>query len=170
MRCLYSLHRHFPKDLALEIIVINDASTDNTQAVVSQITGVQLVSNAQNQGFLKSCNYGAKCARGPYIYFLNNDTEIQENTIEALINTLRNNTNVGVVGSKLVYPHGSLQEAGGIIWKDASGWNYGREQNPFDPKYNYTRSVDYCSGASLMVHRSILEQLDGFAQEFAPAY
>jgi glycosyltransferase involved in cell wall biosynthesis len=70
----------------------------------------------------------------------------------------------------LVYPNGKLQEAGGIIWQDATGWNYGRMQDPSAPEYNYVKEVDYVSGACVMVRRHLWEKLGGFDERFAPAY
>ncbi len=156
--------------IAVEIIIVNDCSTDNTQSSLQDIEGLILINNENNLGFIHSCNKGAAKAEGTYLYFLNNDTEIHPDSIESLLEVIEQDEEVGAVGSKLVYPQGSLQEAGGIIWQDASGWNYGRNDNPYDPKYNYLRETDYCSGASLMVKKSAFEALNGFERDFAPAY
>ncbi|MEL6928514.1 MAG: tetratricopeptide repeat protein [Cyanobacteria bacterium J06600_6] len=170
LKCLKAIAVNLDKSLPVEIILVNDCSTDQTDEVISPLTAVNLINQKTNQGFIYSCNAGAAAAKGQYIYFLNNDTEIKPNCIASLVEVLDADETVGAVGSKLIYPQGSLQEAGGIIWQDASGWNYGRQENPYAPEYNYLRPVDYCSGASLMVRKAVFEQLNGFERNFAPAY
>jgi len=170
VRCLKSLVKTLSHDFPIEVIVVNDCSSDETKEYLEEIEGLILVNNVNNLGFIHSCNAGAQAASGQYLYFLNNDTELLPNTIESLVEVFDSNDKVGAVGSKLVYPSGALQEAGGIIWQDSSGWNYGRNENPHDPKYNFMRSVDYCSGASLLIKRETFDALDGFEKDFAPAY
>ena len=169
LRCLKAIALNLQDSTLVEIIVVNDCSGDRTEEILESIEPLTLVNSSSNQGFIYSCNQGASIAKGKYLYFLNNDTEIKPNCIESLAEVLAAD-NVGAVGSKLVYPQGSLQEAGGIVWQDASGWNYGRQDNPYAPEYNYLRPVDYCSGASLMVKKEVFERLDGFDRELAPAY
>ncbi|MEL6439222.1 MAG: tetratricopeptide repeat protein [Cyanobacteria bacterium J06621_8] len=170
LQCLKAIAINLSQEIPVEIIVVNDCSSDATESILTPLRALNLVKSKSNQGFIHSCNHGASLAKGEYLYFLNNDTEIQANCIASLVAVLEQDPEVGAVGSKLLYPQGSLQEAGGIIWQDASGWNYGRQENSHDPRYNYLRPVDYCSGASLMVRRSIFKQLNGFEQDFAPAY
>ena len=168
--CLKAIATNVLKSTAIEIILVNDCSTDETRSILEPISAINLVNNQSNQGFIYSCNQGALLAKGKYLYFLNNDTQIKPNCIESLMEVLDQDNQVGAVGSKLIYAQGALQEAGGIIWQDASGWNYGRQDNPNAPEYNYLRPVDYCSAASLMVRTEIFERLKGFEQDFAPAY
>jgi O-antigen biosynthesis protein len=160
--------------ISFEVIVVNDASTDDTSQILSQIAGIRVLTNSQNLGFIGSCNRGAAKASGKYICFLNNDTQVLPGWLENLISTMEENRRVGAVGAKLIYPDGNLQEAGGVVWDDARAWNYGkfsdRLESANEPEYNYLRQVDYCSAACLLVRRDLFLQIGGFSQLFFPAY
>lgn len=168
--CLLTLHR-YDSDLSKEIIIINNASTDETRKLLEQLQGaVKIVDNTENLGFVEACCQGATLAEGEFILFLNNDTQVTEHWLTSLVNVMDNDPHVGITGSKLIYPDGRLQEAGGIIFNDASGWNYGRFFDPTNPEFDFSRAVDYCSGASLMIRKTLWEMLGGFDKRYAPAY
>ncbi|WP_313801740.1 glycosyltransferase [Cytobacillus sp.] len=167
--CLKSIYDN-TKNISYEVIIADDMSTDETVNINEYIKNVKVIRDGQNRGFLLNCNNAAKFAEGKYILFLNNDTNVQENWLSTLVELMEKDKNAGMVGSKLVYPDGRLQEAGGIIWDDASGWNYGRLDNPQNPEYNYVKEVDYISGASIMIRKSLWEKIGGFDERYAPAY
>lgn len=170
LNCLKSIQDKVSADISIEVLVVDDGSSDETPEILEDILGLRYIKNPHNMGFINSCNNGAFQAKGKYLCFLNNDTEVCPNWLESMVETIERDPEVGVVGSKLIYPNGMLQEAGGIIWSNAGGWNYGRMGNPDAPEFNYLREADYCSGASLLVKKSTFDSLDGFEREFAPAY
>ena len=154
-----------------EIIVADDCSSDLTEQFFSGLEyPIRLVRNLVNLGFLGNSNVGVKHARGRYVVLLNNDTIIMPGWLDELISPLVASPDVGMVGSKLINGDGTLQEAGGIFWADGSAWNFGRDQDPTLPQFNYFKDVDYCSGASIALSIGLWRQLEGFDPIFNPAY
>lgn len=167
--CLRLISQNLPK-AAFEVLVLDDRSPDETVNTLKRVKNLRLIENPQNLGFLKSCNNGAKHARGEYLFFLNNDTEVTPGWLDELLLTFENFPKCGLAGSKLVYPDGTLQEAGGIVWRDGSAWNFGNRQSPELPEFNYAREVDYISGAAIMIKKALFDDLGGFDDRYAPAY
>lgn len=167
--CLKSIYDN-SEGIEYEVIIADDVSVDETQHISSYVKNVKVIRNRKNLGFLLNCNNAAKHARGKYILFLNNDTNVQKDWLKYLVDLIEKDEKIGMVGSKLVFPDGRLQEAGGIIWNDASGWNYGRLDDPEKPEYNYVKEVDYISGACIMIRSDLWKQIGGFDERFAPAY
>jgi len=169
IRCMRSIRRTMT-GVPSEIILADDGSTDTTVLAGELLIGARVLRDGENRGFLRNCNRAASEARGKYLYFLNNDTELRPGAIQALVSLLDRDPAVGIAGSKLVYPDGRLQEAGGILWVDGSGWNFGKGQDPALPAFNYLKDVDYISGASLMIRSDLWKDIGGFDERYAPAY
>ncbi len=167
--CVQSVIAH-SGDITYEILIADDCSTDLTETITDILPGVRHIRNEKNLRFLLNCNHAVTFAKGKYVLFLNNDTQVQPNWLAPLVTLIASDPTIGMVGSKLIYPDGTLQEAGGIIWQDGSAWNYGNRQNPALPEFNYVKDADYISGAAIMLPRALWEDIGGFDPRFCPAY
>src|SRR5438067_3933785 len=168
--CVKSIQEHGAR-IPYEIIIVDDCSRDETILASFAFTGaVRMVRNAANLSFIRTCNRGFEAAHSEYVVFLNNDTQVKARWLDELYETLSRDDKIGIAGSKLLYPDGRLQECGGIIWRMGDGWNWGRDQNPEDPRFCYMRDSDYVSGAALMIKSSLFKQLGKFDEYYCPLY
>ena len=169
LNCLDSLIGHETR-YRFEILIGDDGSPDDSGLHLPNLLDVTHVRHSQNKGFIRNCNSVTERARGHYVVMLNNDVRVVAGWLDELIGSFSLFPKAGLVGSKLFYPDGSLQEAGGIIWQDGSAWNYGRDDDPNRPQYSYARQADYISGASIAVPTDLWHSLGGFDEAYVPAY
>lgn len=166
--CLQALKRN--SKIPLEIIIVDNHSTDQTHKLLSKVNVSRVIYNKTNLHFLTACNQAITHVSTTNVLFLNNDTEIEKGALSNALKSLHESKNNGAVGAKLILPDGTLQEAGNIIWNDGSCLGYGRNDNPMLPEYNFKRVVDYCSGAFLLTKTELLTKHGGFDIQFNPAY
>ena len=168
-RCLQALAAQ-AHAASFEVIVVDDGSSDGTEEYARAIAGLRYHRRATNGGFIAACNDGAALACGEFLVFLNNGTVPQPGWLDALLDTFDDAPDAGLVGAQLIFPTGKLQESGGVVFADGSGWNYGRNESPRDPRYAYLRDADYASGAAIAIRRELFARLGGFDARYAPAY
>ncbi len=152
------------------IIVLNGADEDVVAFCQREVSGAREEHSRLNLGFPAGCNLAAARARGAFLVFLNDDTEIAPGWLESLVQAADENPRAGAIGSRLLFADGSLQEAGGVVWRDGTTAQVGRGLGPGSPRYGYRRPVDYCSAASLLVRKSTWDLIGGFDEEYFPGY
>jgi O-antigen biosynthesis protein len=166
--CLQSLAGHLGPPI--EIIVVDNGSTDATSAVLARFPGLKILRLSENIGFLRAVNMGAQHAKGENLLLLNNDATLRAGALNAALRAIESSGDIGGVGGKIILPDGRLQEAGSIIWSNGICHGYRQGRSPDSFEVDYRRDVDYCSGAFLLVRRKLFGELGGFDEQFAPAY
>ncbi|MDH3883092.1 MAG: glycosyltransferase, partial [Desulfobacterales bacterium] len=175
-KCLNAIFRNTPSDL-FEIIIIDNASTDETVRYLSDLgERIKLITNNQNMGFAKACNQGAQKASGKYLLFLNNDTEVQPEWLNALVEVLDKDKSVAAVGSKMLFPDKKIQHAGVAIVNNqkirdplfAQHIYYQQAENY--PQANQISTYQALTAACMLVRRSAFEAVDRFDERYWNGY
>ena len=170
--CLTSIGKQYKKQLEsseFEIIVVDNKSTDDSVESLKSAKGIELVENKENYGFAKGANIGAAHAKGKYILFLNSDTEVKDGGFLDMISFLEEHIDVGILGGRLVNLDGSLQASTGKFYNPINTFLmlFGGERAGFLRKSPTTiGSVDWVSGAAMMVKRDPFDRLGGFDEAF----
>ena len=165
--------------VAFEIIVV-DNSTKAEEQYTAQHNSVTVLSNVPNKGFAHGCNTGAAIAKGDYLLFLNSDTIMQPNTLDASVAYMREHADIGGLGVQVVLPDGSLDHAckrgfptpwnalcyfGKLdrLFPNTARFN-GYRLNHLDR--NQTHEVDAVTGAYLMMPAKLYRELGGFDENY----
>ena len=170
IKCLSALfaNTEYPN---LEVLVVDNASVDDTPGYLEMFSRkITFIQSRTNLGFVGGNNLAARQASGEILVFLNNDTEVQKGWLTEMLGCMAAHPDAGAVGARLLSTDRTVQEAGGIIFADGNGWNYGRGFLAKSSLVSFVREVDYCSGAALMVRADLFKLLGGFDERYAPAY
>jgi SAM-dependent methyltransferase/GT2 family glycosyltransferase/glycosyltransferase involved in cell wall biosynthesis len=150
LRCLRSMLLH-PPTTPFELIVVDDGSPDGTASALANVGGLRLVALDSALGFAASCAAGANAARGEWLHFVGNDSEVQSGWLDELRLTFDIFPGTGIAGSQLLFPDGRLRAAGSVIRQDGSVSPVGHGEDAAQSCFAHAREVDACSAASWMV-------------------
>jgi GT2 family glycosyltransferase/tetratricopeptide (TPR) repeat protein/glycosyltransferase involved in cell wall biosynthesis len=176
-QCLRALRANTPAPRH-EVIVVDNGSTDGTPEFLQseEAAGrLRAILNAENTGFAAACNQGARAARGPYIVFLNNDTEVQFNWLGPLFSLAEADPAVAAVGCKMLYPDQTIQHAG-VVLADCKDLDpllafhlFAKEKSDF-PLANQRRVYQAVTAACMLARKSHFDQAGGFDEEYWNGY
>lgn len=168
-RCLRSLSRN-RQGVNLEIIVVDNGSTDGAPDLVrSNHPKVHLICNEKNQGFARANNQAIRLAKGRYLFFLNNDTEVPKRAVSRLVRFARKNPEIGIIGPRLKDMRGRTQTScrqrptvSSLLhrtilfrWSGLFRKSY-REFRWRDQDFTTSREVQVLMGAALFMKRQLL--------------
>lgn len=118
--CLDSL-QNCTKSRTMEVIVVDNASTDGSCEMVEQkYPNVKLIRNKENVGFPKGNNMGIRASQGKYVFVLNSDIKLLDNCVDALVDYLEEHTDIGMIGPKILNADLSHQSS---CRRDPTLWN-----------------------------------------------
>jgi len=144
----------------LEIIVVDNNSTDGTMEFLAQnYPSIITLKLDKNYGFAKPNNVAAKIAKGDFLLFLNNDTEVTPNFLTELVQVLVGNDQIGICQSLLLKPNGEIDSSGDFI--DTIGVVYNSKE-PIDK----IREISSARGASMIIRKELFLDLGGFDEQF----
>lgn len=168
-RALEALAEH--TELPFEVVIVdNPTPEDVARRLREEVTGAEVLENDRNEGFGPAANRGAEHSRGELVLLLNTDTLVGPGWLEPLVETLVSHPEVGAVVPMFLNEDGTVQEAGGLLFEDASTLMYGYGEPPTDPEYRFRRTVDYGSAACLLLRRADFLEAGAFDPAFVPAY
>jgi GT2 family glycosyltransferase len=166
-QCLNTLLEGHPESVNFEIIVVDDASTDSTQQLLTDYREqVRVVTHARNTGFAAACNDGVAAASGEYLVFLNNDAIPNAGWLDALVRYAESHPDAAVVGSKLLFPNDTIQHAGVVLCQDLYPRHLYAGFPSDHPAVNKSRRFQVVTAACMLVRREPFEQVGGFDTAF----
>ena len=163
-RCLDSLAR---RDACIrEVIVVDDASPDETAQRLRERGDVRAVLLEKNVGFSAACNAGAAHARADATLFLNNDTIVPPGAIERLATELAADSTIGAAGPKLIYADQTIQSAGCTLLTSLETWRLYAHLDAALAQANLPIDCTYVTGAALLVRTAVFRACGGFDEAY----
>jgi len=173
--CLKSIYKN-PPAFPFEVIIVDNASFDGTVELIKKdFPNVHLIENNTNRGFPAANNQGIEISRGNFILLLNSDVVVLPGSIDKMIKFMKEHSDVGAIGPKLLNSDGSFQISAWlfpnvitevirkIVNIFARNINF---RNFMERLYTREKKVDWVSGACLMIRREVVDKIGGLDENF----
>src|SRR5262245_3614674 len=172
--------RTYASGIQYEVIVVDNASSDNSSELLRKLTDIRLISNTKNAGFAAGMNQALKESQGRFILWMNPDSQLLNHGLQTLIRYLEKQPKVGILGPRIVNPDGTIQFSCrsfpsyfAAIANRHSLFTKWFPRNRFSQKYlksdfdhDSIHEVDWVSGACLLHKREILETIGYLDEKF----
>lgn len=169
-RCLWSLAQHRSRHPFEVTVVANGVAPEVRDVLRDRVVGARVVSSRVNRGFAGGCNLGVASTSAPFVVLLNDDAVVEPGWLDALVDRAASSAGVGVVGPLVLFPSGTVQDAGGAIGDDRMPAVVGRFADRSAPVASSPRRVEYASCCATLVRRTAWEAVNGMDERFYPAY
>ncbi len=171
-RCLLSLMDiDYPKQ-KLEIILVDDASSDDSVDFIKhKFPSVKIIRNKKSLGPAESRNIGIKIAKGNLIAFLDNDVEVEANWLKPLVDTIISNGNIAICSPKVLFLHNKKQinSAGGAVNMYGDGWGRGVfEEDRY--QYDNKKNIFFGCSVAMLTKKEIIERIGCFDKDYFYLY
>lgn len=172
LECAYYalVHLAAVKDVAGEVVIVDNGSSDATDRVLSCCQGLVVARFKERLGFPRAINEGVRRCRGATIVVANNDVEFAPDALVSVLERLQDRSDVGILGGMTILPDETIQEAGSFLDRSGNVTALGRGDNPWDAYYQGTHEADYCTGSFIAFRHDDFDYLDGFDETFSPGY
>lgn len=168
-KCIQTIEKHL-KSINPQIIVVDNASSDNTIKLLSHLKTLKIIRNSKNFGFAKACNIGAKKAVGDYLLFLNSDMELPDDSLINMLKFLHQNPQIGAIGPQFLNPDKTVQKSvfppQTIINAIKEFWFGQKTYSKYNPETKKPSAVWAISGGALMIKKTTFEKIKGWNEKY----
>lgn len=175
-KCVETINKYLP---SAEIIVVDNGSTDDTVKKIEKLKyslkiencKLKIIANNSNLGFAKANNIGLKKATSDYVVFMNSDIELIDKSLLSMVEHLKNNPNIGLIGPMFLYPDMSPQPS---VFPPQTCLNAFKEfwlghkssYSKYIPKGNTPTKVSYISGGCIAVNKKYFEKIGKWNEKY----
>ena len=171
--CIESIIKFNTSKIPIELILINNCSTDGTAEYLLNLANkkiIKLINNDENLSFAIACNQGAKISAGKYLIFLNNDTKVTKGWLDSLLNVFQENEQIAIQGAKLIYPNNTIQHCG-IVYGYLSKTLLAHYHIYLNAPHNaervcISREYQMVTGACLAIRNNVFREIEGFDENY----
>ncbi len=178
--CLKSIKESLNKIQGYEIIITDSEAEPNAQELIKEkFPEVKFVSFPKNVGYAKLVNSGIKKAKGDFLLFLNADIIVHQSSITQLLEFIKSDPKIGIVGPQLLAFNNQVQNScfrfptpGALLarrtFMQRLNWGKKKLDNFLmeDIDFSSPQSVDWLQGSAMLTRKEAIEKVGLWDERF----